>query len=230
MLYSQWEDIYYKIVDDLKLDIKLDEKAAEVLQYLLYSRSLVPPSEIKELIEGREVVIFGAGESLLNSIRNNKSIISRSVKITADGATTALLENNMEPDIIVSDLDGRVLDQIYANNNGSIMIVHAHGDNIDKLYTYVPLFKGDVFGTIQVNPDNFSLLHNYGGFTDGDRAVFLADHFKAKKIYLLGFDPPYKIGRYSFTDKKNIELKRKKLEWCYYLINQLDNDSIRFIR
>ena len=51
-------------------------------------------------------------------------------------------------------------------------------------------------------PEKFANLQNYGGFTDGDRAVFIADHFKAKKIFLIGFDFNDDVGRYSFTKNK----------------------------
>ena len=41
-------------------------------------------------------------------------------------------------------------------------------------------------GTTQTNP--FNKIQNFGGFTDGDRGVFLASHFDAKKIILFGMD------------------------------------------
>jgi len=31
-------------------------------------------------------------------------------------------------------------------------------------------------------------LRNYGGFTDGDRAVCIAEHFGAARVTLAGFD------------------------------------------
>ena len=63
-------------------------------------------------------------------------------------------------------------------------------------------------------------VHNFGGFTDGDRCVFLANHFKAKKIILLGMDFGTRIGRYSKIlvvnrNTKIAKLRRGKklLEW-----------------
>jgi Uncharacterized Rossmann fold enzyme len=38
-------------------------------------------------------------------------------------------------------------------------------------------------GTTQTNP--FNKVQNFGGFTDGDRGVFLASYFKAKKLFYL---------------------------------------------
>ena len=45
------------------------------------------------------------------------------VCICADGATTMLLKKSIIPDIIVSDLDGNIHDQIYANQKGSIYFI-----------------------------------------------------------------------------------------------------------
>jgi hypothetical protein len=68
-------------------------------------------------------------------------------------------------------------------------------------------------------------LVNFGGFTDGDRAVFLADHFKAKNIYLVGFDFEGKDSAFKKLDK----VKLKKLDWAHVLIAMLDSPAIQFI-
>ena len=44
----------------------------------------------------------------------------------------------------------------------------------------------------------FGEVHNFGGFTDGDRCVFLADHFAATRIILCGFNFT-EVGKYSFS-------------------------------
>ena len=58
---------------------------------------------------------------------------------------------------------------------------------------------------------SFEKVENFGGFTDGDRAVFLASHFKAKKIVLFGMDFGKRIGRYSNTKQSERKIKLKKL-------------------
>jgi hypothetical protein len=100
-------------------------------------------------------------------------------------------------------------------------VLHAHGDNIETIRTYVPTFQGKILGTTQGNPDDFPYLSNFGGFTDGDRAAFLADHFQANHIYLLGFDFNDTIGLYSLPHTKDIQKKQKKLQWCRYLLTVL---------
>ena len=65
-------------------------------------------------------------------------------------------------------------------------------------------------GTTQTNP--FNKIQNFGGFTDGDRGVFLASYFDAKKIILFGMDFGNQIGKFSNTKKSDRETKLKKLE------------------
>ena len=54
-----------------------------------------------------------------------------------------------------------------------------------------------------------------------DRATFLAAHFNAKKIHLDGSNFEGSVGKYSFSDNKNKDVKLKKLKWGKYLINQI---------
>jgi len=222
MFYKDWKPIYDKIAKDLNISKNADKQAANILNKLLKKNS---NEKLNDIINGREVVIFGAGPSIESFLESYKNIISDKIKITADGATSALIENNILPDIIVTDLDGNISDQINANSKGSITIIHAHGDNIDKIKKFVPKFKGNIIGSTQIDPSNYENINNFGGFTDGDRAIFLADYFKAKIIYLIGFDFNGKIGKYSFSEYKDKNLKLKKLKWCKYLIDVLKKDN-----
>ena len=188
--------------------------------------------ELNDLIFNKEVIVFGAGPSLENSIKIYKKNFSNKIKITADGATSALIERKIKPDIIVTDLDGNVKDQIKANSDGSFVIIHAHGDNIKKIKKYVPKFKGKLLGSTQTDPKLYENVYNFGGFTDGDRAVYLADHFNAKKIFLVGFDFNGEIGKYSFSKNKDKNIKLKKLKWCKHLIELLmkNKNNIHYLK
>jgi uncharacterized Rossmann fold enzyme len=231
MDYEDWKSTYKKIVSDFNYSVETDEEAAGTLDKLLQEkRNLFPISKLMYLINSREIMIFGAGPSLEESILKHKQKLTDKLKIAADGTTTALLKNNIRPDVIVTDLDGKVSDQLKANSEGSIIIIHAHGGNINKIKKYVPKLEGKILGTTQINPEPYVFLHNFGGFTDGDRAVYLADHFHAKKIFLIGFDFNGKIGEYSFAENKDKKLKLKKLQWCKYLINLLNKqNSIHYL-
>ncbi len=224
MEYKKWEPKYREILKDFNFSIKNDERSAQILDSLLQKKQ--DTSLLEKLIYGKNVVVFGAGSSLEKSITKHKEKINGTVKIAADGATTALLENNIFPDVIITDLDGRIPDQIKANSNGAVVIIHAHGDNIDKIKKYVPKFKGIILGTTQTDPEPYDKIYNFGGFTDGDRAVFLADHFQAQKINLIGFDFNGEIGKYSFSENRDRNLKLKKLKWCKHLIEMLNKNGI----
>ncbi|MBW6471049.1 MAG: DUF115 domain-containing protein [Methanosarcinaceae archaeon] len=112
-------------------------------------------------------------------------------------------------DVIVTDLDGDVKKEIVANKKGALAVVHAHGDNIDKIKKYVPRLRG-VIGSTQANP--LENVYNFGGFTDGDRCVYLAKEFGAVSITLVGFD---------FDDVNVSDMKKKKLGWAKLLIDAI---------
>ena len=60
-------------------------------------------------------------------------------------------------------------------------------------------------------------MHNFGGFTDGDRAVCLAINLGVpiKKISLLGFSTT-EIGEWS--GQTNPERKMEKLDWMLKIL------------
>lgn len=197
---------YREIAGELKLDKDGDLTAAKLLNELIKKTELMPLN----LIRDRCVIIFGAGPSLLVDLEKIKSenLHKGCILIAADGAVKALLDYNLIPRIQVTDLDGDIKAIIKANKSGVITIVHSHGDNIEKLKSIVPRLK-DVIGTTQVKP--FGKLHNFGGFTDGDRTVFLADHFGAGLIALAGMDFGSEIGNYSGIYKKEFKLRKLKI-------------------
>jgi len=204
----------------LKIKKEDDEKAAALLNDLLDERDKIDTrlKEAKKLIKGRNAIVCGAGPSLEDSIKKIKEskFLSNSVFISADGATSALLKYAIIPEIVVTDLDGKIDDIIKASENGSIVFIHAHGDNIKRLKRYVRKIK-NVIGTCQVEP--FGRLYNFNGFTDGDRAVFLALKFKAKRIILIGMDFDAEIGKYSFSYDPH--KKEKKLKIAKSIIERL---------
>jgi uncharacterized Rossmann fold enzyme len=225
MEFDEWEPKYKQILADFQFKRTADERSAEYLSKQLEERkgNLEPVSEaeLKKLLKGKTVFVFGEGPTLEDDVR---AYTFEGTKIAADGATTSLLENEILPELIVTDLDGSVEDQVRAASEGSIVLIHAHGDNLDKLKKWLPEFSGKIIGTTQARPDGN--LSNYGGFTDGDRAVFLADHFSAGMINLVAFDF-MEVGDYKNEEAK--KLKLRKLTWANLLIAVLENDNIEFI-
>jgi len=137
----------------------------------------------------------------------------KKVLIAADGATSAVIQYR-NPDIVVTDFDGEVEPQLAAWHRGAWLIVHGHGDNLERVEQVVPNLRERVIGTIQTRA--FGKLFNFGGFTDGDRAAFMAHELGASKIYLAGMDLGSKIGRHS--GDKDRERKLVKLEVCGELL------------
>jgi uncharacterized Rossmann fold enzyme len=212
MDFATWEPIYRSILKDFGFKREEDERSASILSGLLEGRDPVGPKELLYLIQGKLVYVLGDAERLEKDLLRDDVDLSKGVVICADGTTSALLKRGLVPDLIVTDLDGVIEDQISANERGSIVAIHAHGDNIKHIWKWTLKFEGKLLGTVQCEP--FGNLHNFGGFTDGDRAVFLAKNFQAKSIELLGFDFE------DAAEKKNRdkETKLKKLKWAKELI------------
>lgn len=185
---------------------------------------------IKSLISGKRIVIAGAGPSILDDIDKYLKIKSpNDIIISSDGATKALLEKNIYPHIIVTDLDGNPESLIKAYGEGSHFIVLCHGDNIDKVKYYRDKL-GNIFITSQVYSIPPYIL-DLGGFTDGDRAVYIATRFNAEEIILIGMDFYGKIGRYSLGFPKNLEMKKIKLKIALTLIKNLrKNHKIIYLK
>jgi len=197
MKWSEWSPFYKDIVEKLGIDPNGDYEATTILSRLLTDMDSNPLiMALEKKISGKDVVVFGTGPSLEHHIDSvlKDSYLSEAVFIAADGATTALLENGLRCDFIVTDLDGNMKDILDSMNNGAISIVHGHGDNIPAVNKYVPMMER-VLGSTQVEP--LSNVFLWGGFTDGDRACFLASHYKPRSIVLAGMDFGEIVGRWS---------------------------------
>ncbi len=229
MDFSEWEKYYEHILLDFGFERSKDEAAAETLAELTTGKNLASIDDLRRHLVDREVFVFGNGPRLEGELRGRSF---DGTLVAADGATTALMASGLVPHIIVTDLDGRVEDQLAANERGAIVVVLAHGDNIAALKEWVPRFTGKLVATSQSAPIRHLL--NFGGFTDGDRAVFLADHFGARRIVLVGFDFGSDRSPYC-RDDEEIDLsdrgrvKMRKLTWANVLIAMLDNPAISFL-
>lgn len=223
----QWNKWYKKIIDQFGYDSSEDEKAAIILNQLLNDK-LISIEDLKHKIRNKPVLIFGAGPSLESDIKRiSKTNLFNTCKvIAADGATSGLLKIAEKiPDIIVTDLDGKIEDLKIANRKGSIMVVHAHGDNISQLNDYVKDLK-NILGTTQVNP--IGDLYNFGGFTDGDRAVILAEVLGGTPIAMAGMDLGDIAGYYSKAFVPSIKNKMMKLKFCKNILEwQATNSSTK---
>ena len=217
---DEWWPWYKRIAKAFDYSQEKDQEATELLSRLLMGRSS-RITEFSELLNDRKVIVFGAGPSLETDLRKlvKLNLLCHFKTIAADGATSALLSlAKTIPDIIVSDLDGPLRDLVAAVTKGSKIIIHAHGDNMELLRSSTESFSR-ALGSTQVNPSRN--VYNFGGFTDGDRAVFLAKAMHASSIVLAGMDFGKKIGKYSKLRVHHPEVKLRKLQFGKSLLEWL---------
>ncbi len=199
MQFSEWEPHYKEIVEYFGFDRAADEEAARLLATLLDRDNLL---SLASLTDGNEVTVCGNAPCLKDEITKITGIV-----FAADAAAEVLDSNGIFADAIFTDLDGATDRIIELNREGTIIVVHAHGDNMPLLNYWVPRFSGKVVGTTQAAP--LPHVYNFGGFSDGDRAVFAADELGASKITLVGFD----------LDDEDVDpMKRGKLRWARKLL------------
>lgn len=215
-----WPEIRREFGYDEAQDAAAARQLAEQLRKPLFDVHRVLQRAGDRLREAT-VIVVGAADS---APRQLERAPSDAALVAADGATTAVLEAGRRPDLIVTDLDGRVEDQVQAVAEGSLVFVHAHADNQLALRRWLDRFEpGRVAGTCQTPPE--SPLINPGGFTDGDRACYLAHFFNARRILLAGFDFSGPIGRYS--GRYDGRTKPAKLRWARELLNRLSAAGAR---
>lgn len=224
-----WMEKYYWIAETMGYSVEEDRKATSVLAKIL--RDVEPPIlDLEKTLRGKSVLLFGAGPSLDEKLEYLTSRCSRLLEdlvlVAADGASTALLEYKLKPHIVVSDLDGGRDALLECAEKGSIMVIHGHGDNVELIKEVVPEILSltrKVLGTTQVEP--VYPLYNFGGFTDGDRAVFLSWSFNCKNVVMAGMDFGDIVGRRSkpwlFHDVEANSEKKLKLRIGEELISWL---------
>ncbi len=205
MNWKDWMPLYREIERDFGFPREREVESRSLLSKILGSR-VTSIEEIGKIIE-EEVYVAGYGPNLEREI---SKIPEGACIVAADDAAPILAEVGMEPRIVLTDLDGDITSLLELKN--SVIGIHAHGDNMELL-EYASLFRRR-FGTTQIEP--VENVYNFGGFTDGDRGVFLATHFGAR-VYLVGFD--FKNPR--VKEWKDPERKRRKLAWAERLIDEL---------
>ncbi|WP_424019198.1 6-hydroxymethylpterin diphosphokinase MptE-like protein [Halorientalis pallida] len=204
MEFRTWEPVYEAILADFGYDREADEHARDVLA------DLVEPFDTLRLdCSDQRVAIAGAGPSL--DEETDRAAEADAV-IAASTAADTLREAGVTVDCMVTDLDKNPETARKLTHEGVPVAAHAHGDNVAAVRELVPAFEGgQVLPTTQAEPSG--PVENFGGFTDGDRAAFLADHFGAAELVFVGWD---------FDDPDVSEAKRRKLGWAERLLHWLE--------
>lgn len=172
----------------------------------------------KQLLNAERVVVVGAAaqESELQTYGPNTAYVA------ADGSVGALQDYSGLA-CIVSDLDGGIyLDT--AARHAIPILVHAHGDNVAQWQKKIEQWgqfnsPPPLVLSHQVN-QMIPGMHNFGGFTDGDRALcfVLSLGVQPEKIELVGFSLNH-VGQWSgVTD---IPKKLQKLQWMQRIVSKL---------
>lgn len=181
MKAEEWEPYYSEILDFFGFSREDDERAAQILAELLPRDDI---AKLRDAVWGRDCIVCGNAPSLAAEIRSTD--FSGKVIIAADAAARVLLHAGHRPEVILSDIDGMDDDFLAMNDQGTILVLHAHGDNIPLVRSWVPKVRGPVVGTTQATP--LAHVYNFGGFSDGDRCVFCAYELGAARVTLIGFD------------------------------------------
>jgi 2-amino-4-hydroxy-6-hydroxymethyldihydropteridine diphosphokinase len=208
--YRRWAPVYEEIRQEFGFSWDREEHAAARLRALLPPPALDRPLErLTARLRGRTVVVVGLAPRAGPPPLWRRPYSAEGIAVVAaDGATTPCLEAGIVPDLIVTDLDGPVPAEVVANHRGALVVVHAHGDNVNLLEEWVPQFPGELAGS-WAGPPGAGLL-DAGGFTDGDRAAYLAAAGGASRILLWGFD-------FQHVDEPEAGARRRKeakLRWA----------------
>ena len=205
MQFQTWEPVYRRILDDFGYDRRSDEAARDLLA------ELAEPFDHGKLavLEDATVAVCGAGPGLrddLDTARDADAVVAAST------AADVCLEAGVEVDLLVTDLDKNPETARALTEAGVPVAAHAHGDNIDLVREHVPTFDlAWTLPTTQAAP--VVPVENFGGFTDGDRAAFLADHAGAANLAFAGW---------AFDDPSVSSDKRRKLAWAERLLYWLE--------
>ena len=206
MRFADWEPHYTAILDYFGFERDADEAAARLLEEVADGRDDV--GLLEALIRGRAVTVCGNAPSLPDELDRIEGTV-----LAADAAAEVLAGHGIRPDAVFTDLDGATDVFVDLSRQGTVMVVHAHGDNMPLIRHWVPRLPGPLVATTQAAP--FAHIHNFGGFTDGDRAVFAADDLGAASVRIIGFD---------LSDRDVDPVKRGKLYWAGVLLRLIGYD------
>lgn len=206
MDYEEWAPVYARIRADFGYPLAADEHARDVLAGLVEQ---FPEEPLRRLLDGATVAIAGAGSSL----EAERSVAADADAVVAASTAADRLDDvDVGVDLVVTDLDKHPASAVAFADRGVPVAIHAHGDNVELVCRWVP--RADpthVLGTTQAEPRG--PVANYGGFTDGDRAAFIADHYGAAALSFPGWD----LG-----DPDVGPTKRRKLVWAERLLHWLE--------
>ncbi len=205
--FAEFEPIYEAILADLGFERAADEQARD-----LAAEFARPFAERRlAVLDDVRVAVVGAAPSLGSELESFDPSTVDAI-VAASTAVDTLAGHGIAVDLMVTDLDKNVETAHELTHNGTPVAAHAHGDNIPALREWLPKFDSDLtLVTTQAEPTGAVI--NPGGFTDGDRAAFLAHAFGARELRFVGWQ---------FDDPSVGPLKARKLRWAEQLLFWLE--------
>ncbi|MFC3959901.1 6-hydroxymethylpterin diphosphokinase MptE-like protein [Halovivax cerinus] len=205
--FDAWKPVYEAIRADFGYDRTADARARDRLFALTR-----PFDDRSNFVEpGSTVAIAGGGPSITDDAAIDGARRADGI-VAASTAVDALEARDVTVDWMVTDLDKNPDTVRRLTARGTPVAVHAHGDNVEAIERVVPdCPDGSILPTTQVAPRGHVV--NVGGFTDGDRAAFLADALGADRLTFVGWD---------FDDRSVTASKSRKLVWAERLLYWLE--------
>ncbi len=216
MRASDWEALYSEILGDMGYSREDDESTVRVLKAVTVNCDLVDPDDVRDVFSGI-CTVAGDADCLESDI---ELFPPTGTLVSSGSAVRRLLDAGLTPDVVVTDLDGDMPSQLEASSRGALTFVHAHGDNADAVREWAGRFRGPVVLTTQSRPE--STVFDFGGFTDGDRAVCISQEMGASSVRLIGFDLDHPRSK----DGRDPAVKLRKLAWARRIISSLDIDVL----
>lgn len=240
---KSFSTFYHEITETLGFAEEKDREARNLIRSVILSKEPydlgTQISMLRHLTRGsNQIWVFGGGpgaEVFLKNYREQvpKQWLNETLIIAIDGATRLLMKFDIVPDVIFSDLDGiRPKDLQKKAVQDAFLVVHAHGDNMDKIKLFTPILKQWAHLIATTQTESALPVINHGGFTDGDRALFLIDNFVLNKqpVFLFGYDFGSVVGSHSkpeyAEDKKANSMKATKMRFGRQLTEKLCSSSI----
>jgi uncharacterized Rossmann fold enzyme len=203
--FETFEPMYEAILADFGFERAADERARDV------AAELSTPFPLDRLGDwrGATVAVAGAAPRLADDVDLARDA---DVVVAASTAVDVLRERGVAVDCMVTDLDKNPETAAALTREGVPVAAHAHGDNVPAVREWLPRFADEwTLTTTQAAPTG--PVANLGGFTDGDRAAFLADHVGAGELVFPGWE---------FDDPDVDPMKARKLDWAARLLRWLE--------
>jgi len=205
MRFAAFEPYYKAVLADFGFDRAADERARDV------AAELATPLSLDRLGDwrGTTVAVAGAAPRLGDDVALARDA---DVVVAASVAADVLADRGVTVDCMVTDLDKNPETAVELARDGTPVVAHAHGDNVPAVREWVPRLADEAtLATTQAAP--VGPVRNVGGFTDGDRAAFLADHLGAAELVFPGWE---------FDDPSVGSMKARKLDWAARLLRLLE--------